>query len=59
MFVAELAGRGYQVVLVGPQSDLAPDAGAREKLPAVQRLRTARNVTIQLGASVEAIEEAI
>lgn len=59
VFVAdELAGRGYQVVLVGPQSDLAPDAGAREKLPAVQRLRTARNVTIQLRASVEAIEEA-
>lgn len=56
VFVAdELAGRGYEVLLVGPQADLAPDAGAREKLPAVERLRAARNVAIELRVGVEAI----
>jgi 2,4-dienoyl-CoA reductase-like NADH-dependent reductase (Old Yellow Enzyme family)/thioredoxin reductase len=51
----DLAGRGYRVLLVGSQRELAPDAGAREKLPAVDRLRASPAVTIHLGVSVEAI----
>ena len=39
----------------GRRRDLAPDAGAREKLPAVERLRAARNVAIELRVGVEAI----
>jgi 2,4-dienoyl-CoA reductase-like NADH-dependent reductase (Old Yellow Enzyme family)/thioredoxin reductase len=53
----DLAGRGYEVLLVGSQQELAPDAGPREKLAAVERLRASPNVTIHLGASVEAIGE--
>ena len=53
----DLAGRGYEVLLVGSQQELAPDAGHREKLAAVERLRASPNVTIHLGASVEAIDE--
>jgi 2,4-dienoyl-CoA reductase-like NADH-dependent reductase (Old Yellow Enzyme family)/thioredoxin reductase len=54
----DLAGRGHQVLLVGSQRELAPDAGAREKLPAVERLRASPAVTVHLGVSVEAIGEA-
>jgi 2,4-dienoyl-CoA reductase-like NADH-dependent reductase (Old Yellow Enzyme family)/thioredoxin reductase len=51
----DLAERGYDVLLVGSQHDLAPDAGAREKLPAVERLRASSRVAIHLGTSVETI----
>ena len=51
----DLADRGYDVLIVGSQHELAPDAGAREKLPAVERLQTSPRVTIHLGTSVEAI----
>ncbi|HEX6338795.1 MAG TPA: FAD-dependent oxidoreductase [Jiangellaceae bacterium] len=51
----DLAGRGYDVLLVGSQQELAPDAGAREKLPAVERLRASSRVTIHLGTSIETI----
>jgi 2,4-dienoyl-CoA reductase-like NADH-dependent reductase (Old Yellow Enzyme family)/thioredoxin reductase len=53
----DLAGRGYDVLLVGSQPELAPDAGAREKLPAVERLRASPNVAVHLRTSVEAIGE--
>lgn len=51
----DLAERGYDVLLVGSQQELAPDAGAREKLPAVERLRASSRVTIHLGTSIETI----
>lgn len=51
----DLAERGYHVLLVGSQQDLAPDAGTREKLPAVERLRASSRVAIHLGTSVETI----
>ncbi|HEX6325410.1 MAG TPA: FAD-dependent oxidoreductase [Jiangellaceae bacterium] len=51
----DLAGRGYDVLLIGSQQDLAPDAGAREKLPAVERLRASSRVTVHLTTSVETI----
>jgi 2,4-dienoyl-CoA reductase-like NADH-dependent reductase (Old Yellow Enzyme family)/thioredoxin reductase len=53
----DLAGRGYDVLLVGSQQELAPDAGAREKLPAVERLRSSPCVAIHLHTSVEKIGE--
>lgn len=53
----DLAAEGYDVLLVGSQPELAPDAGAREKLPAVERLRTAPGVAIHLRTTVEAIGE--
>jgi 2,4-dienoyl-CoA reductase-like NADH-dependent reductase (Old Yellow Enzyme family) len=53
----DLAGRGYDVLLVGSQPELAPEAGAREKLPAVERLRASPRVAIHLRTSVEAIGE--
>jgi 2,4-dienoyl-CoA reductase-like NADH-dependent reductase (Old Yellow Enzyme family)/thioredoxin reductase len=55
----DLAGRGYDVLLIGSQNELAPDAGAREKLPAIERLQTSSQVTIQLSTTVENIEEAV
>lgn len=51
----DLAGRGYDILLVGTEQELAPDAGAREKLPAVDRLRASSRVTMNLGTSIEAI----
>jgi 2,4-dienoyl-CoA reductase-like NADH-dependent reductase (Old Yellow Enzyme family)/thioredoxin reductase len=54
----DLAGRGYEVLLVGAQPELAPDAGNREKLPAVERLGASPHVAIHLRTSVEAIGEA-
>jgi 2,4-dienoyl-CoA reductase-like NADH-dependent reductase (Old Yellow Enzyme family)/thioredoxin reductase len=51
----DLAERGYDVLLVGSQQELAPDAGAREKLPAVERLLASSRVAIHLGTSVETI----
>lgn len=53
----DLAGREYEVLLIGAQQELAPDAGAREKLPAVERLQAAPNVTLHLSTSIEAIGE--
>src|SRR5690606_32025212 len=46
-----------EVLLIGAQPALAPDAGAREKLPAVERLRGSPDVTIELRTTVEAIGE--
>jgi 2,4-dienoyl-CoA reductase-like NADH-dependent reductase (Old Yellow Enzyme family)/thioredoxin reductase len=51
----DLVERGYDVLLVGSQRELAPDAGAREKLPAVERLQDSSRVAIHLGTSVERI----
>jgi 2,4-dienoyl-CoA reductase-like NADH-dependent reductase (Old Yellow Enzyme family)/thioredoxin reductase len=51
----DLAERGHDILLVGSQQDLAPDAGAREKLPAVERLRSSSRVAVHLGTSVETI----
>lgn len=53
----DLADRGYDVLIVGSQHELAPDAGAREKLPAVERLLASPRVTIHLGTSVESIDD--
>ena len=51
----ELAGAGHPVTVVGAQATLAPDGGAREKLPAVERLTTSPLVTLHLGCSLEAV----
>lgn len=53
----ELCSRGYRVTLVGSQRELAPDAGARERLPAVQRIRDSNRVRLHLGVGVERIDE--
>jgi 2,4-dienoyl-CoA reductase-like NADH-dependent reductase (Old Yellow Enzyme family)/NADPH-dependent 2,4-dienoyl-CoA reductase/sulfur reductase-like enzyme len=55
-FVAdELAARGRPVTIVAAQPTLAPDAGAREGLPAHGRLEAAPHVTILLERTVEEI----
>lgn len=51
-----LAGQGARVLLLGAQPDLAPEAGRREKILVVPRLRANRRVRIELGATLEAIE---
>jgi 2,4-dienoyl-CoA reductase-like NADH-dependent reductase (Old Yellow Enzyme family)/thioredoxin reductase len=53
----EAVRRGLEVVLVGAQQEIAPDAGAREKLPAVERLQASSQVTIHLGTTIEVIEK--
>jgi len=54
-YVADhLAGLGWNVTLVGAQAELAPDAGARERLPAVERLADGA-AELHLGAVVEAV----
>ena len=45
---------GWSVTIIGPQTELAPDAGARERLPAVDRLGDGRT-RIRLGSTVESV----
>lgn len=45
---------GWSVTIIGPQTRLAPDAGARERLPAVERLGDGRT-RILLGSTVESV----
>jgi thioredoxin reductase len=56
VYVADhLATTGAAVTLVGTQTELAPDAGQRERLPAVERLSSNPKVTLALGATVEEV----
>lgn len=56
VYVADhLAATGRAVTLVATQTELAPDAGQRERLPAVERLSTNPKVTLLLGATVEEV----
>jgi hypothetical protein len=50
-----VAATGAHVLLLGSQSEPAPEAGHREKGPAVERLRRNPRVRIQLRSTVEAI----
>lgn len=50
-----LTGAGWIVTLVGHQTELAPEAGARERLPAVTRLSSSPHVRLHLGAAVEEV----
>ena len=52
-----IATGGAAVLLIGAQSEIAPEAGRREKILAVPRLQANPRVRIVLGATVEAIEE--
>lgn len=49
-----LQGLGWRVTIVGTQHELAPDAGARERLPAVDRL-TSGEAGLHLGATVDEV----
>jgi thioredoxin reductase len=49
-----LQGLGWGVTIVGAQRELAPDAGARERLPAVERL-TDGGADLHLGATLHAV----
>jgi 2,4-dienoyl-CoA reductase-like NADH-dependent reductase (Old Yellow Enzyme family) len=51
-----IATGGASLLLIGAQSDLAPEAGRREKILAVPRLRANPRVRIQLATTLEAIE---
>jgi 2,4-dienoyl-CoA reductase-like NADH-dependent reductase (Old Yellow Enzyme family)/thioredoxin reductase len=51
-----LAARGARVLLLGAQPELAPEAGRREKILVVPRLRANPRVRIELGATLEAVE---
>ena len=53
----ELAGQGRTVTVVARQDELAPDAGARERLPALERLTSAPNVVVHLEAVVEEVHD--
>lgn len=58
VYVADdLVGRGHRVTVIGPQPELAPDAGARERLPTVERLRSSSAVAMHLGVGVELIAD--
>jgi 2,4-dienoyl-CoA reductase-like NADH-dependent reductase (Old Yellow Enzyme family)/thioredoxin reductase len=61
MSVADsLADRGTSVLLVGPQEELAPEAGRRAKILAVPRLQANPNARIVLGCHiVEFAEERV
>jgi NADPH-dependent 2,4-dienoyl-CoA reductase/sulfur reductase-like enzyme len=55
-YVADhLAAQGRSVTLVGRQTEIAPDAGQRERLPAVERLLASPHVNLVLGATVEEV----
>jgi hypothetical protein len=55
VYVADhLHGLGWNVTIIGAQTELAPDAGARERLPAVERL-TNGDAHLHLGAIVETV----
>jgi 2,4-dienoyl-CoA reductase-like NADH-dependent reductase (Old Yellow Enzyme family)/thioredoxin reductase len=51
-----LAGIGVRVLLIGAQTQLAPEAGRREKILAVPRLTANPAVRILLGTTLERIE---
>ena len=53
----ELAGQGRTVTIVARQDELAPDAGARERLPAVERLMSHPKVSVHLGATLEEVHD--
>lgn len=58
VYVADdLLAHGHRVTVVTSAPELAPEAGARERLPAVRRLTTDPGVTVHLGVSVERIDE--
>lgn len=58
LFVADdLAARGRRVTVVSAETELARDAGGREKQPAMERLAASENVRIELGVAVERITE--
>jgi 2,4-dienoyl-CoA reductase-like NADH-dependent reductase (Old Yellow Enzyme family)/thioredoxin reductase len=51
----DLVSRGCRVTLIASQDALAPDGGAREKRPAVERLRESADVELHLGWAVTEI----
>jgi pyruvate/2-oxoglutarate dehydrogenase complex dihydrolipoamide dehydrogenase (E3) component len=51
-----IAAGGARLLLIGAQSELAPEAGNREKLLVVRRLHTNPKVQIRLETTLEAIE---
>jgi 2,4-dienoyl-CoA reductase-like NADH-dependent reductase (Old Yellow Enzyme family)/thioredoxin reductase len=51
-----IAAGGARLVLIGAQSELAPEAGYREKILAVPRLQANPRVRIELDTTLEAIE---
>lgn len=58
LFVADdLAARGCRVTVVSAETELARDAGGREKQPAMERLAASENVRVELGVAIERITE--
>ena len=53
----DLAYRGAEVLIVGPQPSLAPDVGRRAKMVVVPRLEASPKVRIVLESSVTKIDE--
>ena len=51
-----VAAGGTGLLLIGAQPELAPEAGYREKILAVPRLRSNPKVRIELETTLEAIE---
>jgi 2,4-dienoyl-CoA reductase-like NADH-dependent reductase (Old Yellow Enzyme family) len=51
-----IAADGAAVLLIGAQADLAPEAGRREKIMVLPRLRANPLVRVELGTTLEAIE---
>lgn len=57
MVVADtLASRGCRVLLLGSESEIAPDSGRRAKILVVPRLRADENVRVELGVRLVRIE---
>ena len=52
-----LAATGTPVLLIGAQRQIAPEAGRREKILAIPRLQANPDVRIELGATLEAVED--
>jgi 2,4-dienoyl-CoA reductase-like NADH-dependent reductase (Old Yellow Enzyme family) len=52
-----IAVRGGSVLLIGPQTELAPEAGRREKILVIPRLADNPTVQVQLGSTLETVEE--
>jgi hypothetical protein len=53
-----IAARGGSVLLlIGPQPELAPEAGRREKILLIPRLADNPAVEVQLGSTLETVEE--
>ena len=52
-----LAAAGTPVLLIGAQRSIAPEAGRREKILAIPRLEANPDVRIELGATLEAVED--